>query len=670
MLFLFLSFALLCSRPIRAFFLSFWFEEKKVKEHGERTTGPLAEINGGTWERMSVFDHIELGLKKNPAGLAVICTFQSANHLESWIPREEKPPQPSALWQKKVVNWPDEQPNISFGFHNNRHQNVVFWDKQQNKLTNSIKQDNVIQSTVSNKTCLTLSYIQLHRAAVNLAAGLLAIGAQPSSTMVMFIPNGSEYAVLLWTCVLLRITYASVDPISLDITGFTELKHTMRTMQPQIIVAPDALSGKALDVAVSELQLPQPIRLCLSQPRTPGWRSLADVATVGTKTPTEEAVLVEAARHDSPERIHSIMFTSGTSGRPKGCPMRVKGMSHVLHSQSWLVDAKAGAVALQQPHNSRGIAPAQTLQTWRAGGAVVMTGQNFSVSAAAAAIKQFGATFMVLTPPMVHEWATELNARPLDVRSVRKIQIGGDAVTKGVLSKCAALFPQAQICVNHGMTEGGGSFMWPFFETPVSKIPFFGEICPIGRVAPGSVIRLWDTERKRVVSKGQLGELHISCGSIIKHYLGGRSEESFYDDSKGRWFNTGDIAMVDEEGLVFILGRRKDMIKRVDVGIMPAAIESSVEAFTGAQTIVVAIPHHVVGAEPFAVLSSYNGKTGMEIKDHVRAVLGRDYALAGLASLKQLELVDFPLNQTHKIIKSEVQTAVMKYLERVSRDKQ
>ena len=88
------------------------------------------------------------------------------------------------------------------------------------------------------------------------------------------------------------------------------------------------------------------------------------------------------------------------------------------------------------------------------------------------------------------------------------------------------------------------------------------------------------------------------------------------------------------------------------------------------KTIVVPAPHHVLGAEPFAVLSSYNGKTEAQIKDHVRAVFGRDSALGGLASLKQLGLAEFPVNLTHKIIKSEVQTAVVKHLERNSRDDQ
>jgi 4-coumarate--CoA ligase len=184
---------------------------------------------------------------------------------------------------------------------------------------------------------------------------------------------------------------------------------------------------------------------------------------------------------------------------------------------------------------------------------------------------------------MVHEMAAELAARPLDVSCVTKIQVGGDAVTKDILMKCAALFPRAHVCVNHGMTEGGGSFMWPFFKTPTADIPYFGEICPIGIVASGSVVRIWDPEKERIVKRGELGELHISSPSIIPHYLGGTSEKSFYNERGRAWFNTGDIGMMDRNGLVFILGRRKDMMKRAGVAIMPAALESSIEALTGAQ---------------------------------------------------------------------------------------
>lgn len=575
--------------PLRFLLLSFFFPNKKEREHGAAATEKSAEIDGGVWERMSVFEHIEQGLKKNPDGLAVICMFQSANRLEDLIYGNARVP--NTLWQQLNGDSPlsDGQLGQLNGFferQSNGQRNIEpsgGWQSgTDSRASMASKQGNILRCALPNVTYSALTYSQLHRTALALAAGIIADGGQPNSTLLMLIPNGAEYAILLWACVLLRVTYVSLDPASLDISGFTALKQVVQTLKPQIVVAPDNLTGKALDVAVSELQLPRPIRLCLSSSRADGWKSLGDVAADGIRCPVDVAALVAAARRDNPARIHSIMFTSGTSGRPKGCPMRVTGMSHVLHSQSWLVDAEAGAFAVQQAHNSRGIASAQTLQTWRAGGAVVLTGQTFSVSDAAEAIRHLGATFIVMTPPMVHEMAMELVARPLDVSSVRRIQIGGDTVTKGVLRKCAALFPQAQVCVNHGMTEGGGSFVWPFFETPVSMIPFFGEICPIGAVAPGSLVRIWDAERGCVVGRGELGELHILCGSIIRHYVGGRSEESFCNDEKGRWFITGDMAMMDREGLVFILGRKKDMIKRAGVAVMPAAIESSVEAFTGA----------------------------------------------------------------------------------------
>ena len=104
------------------------------------------------------------------------------------------------------------------------------------------------------------------------------------------------------------------------------------------------------------------------------------------------------------------------------------------------------------------------------------------------------------------------------------------------------------------MTEGGGFFRGPFFETPITHIPFFVEICPIGTVAAGTMLRIWDLDRRCQTRRGDPEELHVSCESVIRHYLGGVSESSFYEDEKGRWFNTGDVGMINDEGLMFILG--------------------------------------------------------------------------------------------------------------------
>lgn len=497
-------------------------------EHlAEIIRGPLANTT-------SVFSHIEQGLHKTPHGVAVLCMHQPANRLSDLVPV-------------------DDECQRQNGGHRR-------------------------------SDCLTLTYSQLHRVALTLAAGMIANGARPSSTILTLIPNGGEYSLLFWSCIIMRLTFVALDTSALDASGSTKLRDFMETLKPGIVVVPNAAGARAVDDVIKYLGIRQPLRISLGGDASNGWKSLVDLADDASKSPVDENTLLEDARNDDPHRIHSILFTSGTSaGRPKGCPQRVSSLTHMLHSQSWLINTSNCALVLQQAHNSRAIAPAITLQTWREGGTVVMSSASFAIEDTMDAIIQHGVTFIVLTPAMVHALAHDLASRPGKLDSVRTVQLGGDTITKDVLVKCAALFPSAKVCINHGMTEGGGFFTWPFFDTPIPQIPYFGEICPIGAVAPGTGIRIWNADSRGATKRGEPGELHVCCQSIIQHYLVGAVESPFYEDEKGRWFNTGDIAMMDGEGLVFILGRSKDMIKRAGIAIMPAALESCIEKYTGAQ---------------------------------------------------------------------------------------
>ena len=494
----------------------------------------LAEVTGAPLvARSSVFSHVEQGLRKSPHGTAVICMHQPANHLSDLLAASDA--------------------------------------YQQQKASDGID-------------CLTLTYTQLHRVALLLAAGMMKNGVRPGSSILTLIPNGGECSLFLWTCVIMRLTFAALDPSVLYASGKADLRNVMKMLNPEAVVVPDAAGARAVDDTIKELGLGQPLRISLAREASRGWESPLDLTAEAFKFPIDEDTLLEEARNDDPNRIHSVLFTSGTSaGRPKGCPQRVGSVSHVLESQSWLINQHNCALVLQQAHNSRAIAPATTLQTWREGGAIVMPSASFAIEHTLDAIVDHQVTFIVLSPAMVHALAHRLKSHPGKLDSVRTIQVGGDAVTKDVLLKCAALFPTASVCINHGMTEGGGFFTWPFFNTLISRIPFFGELCPVGAVSPGTVLRIWDPDTRSVTKRGQPGELHVYCESIIRDYLGGAVEDSFYEDGKGRWFKTGDIAIIDDEGLVFILGRGKNMIRRDGTTIMPAALESCIEAYTGAQ---------------------------------------------------------------------------------------
>lgn len=122
--------------------------------------------------------------------------------------------------------------------------------------------------------------------------------------------------------------------------------------------------------------------------------------------------------------------------------------------------------------------------------------------------------------------------------------------------------------------------------------------------------------------------------------------------------------MINEDGIIYILGRTKDVIKRGGIPITPAALESCIETFTGSQSSVVGISHPVLGQVPFAVVVAFSGRTEESIRERVTDLFGKDYALAGVATLEQLGLNSFPLNATDKIMKIDLVRVVKQYLKR------
>jgi 4-coumarate--CoA ligase len=482
----------------------------------------IAEIDAGPLvnDHPSVFWHIEQGLRRGPHTPAVVCIHQPWDHL---------------------INI------VSIG-------------------------ENTDQTP-----CLTLSYRQLHEAALALAAGLQAQGIRPGIRILTLIPNGAEYAILLWACALLRLPFSSLDVSLLD--DQTQIP-ILNDLQPGIIVTPD---GYGADIINAWIQ-PPPLHISLSESNRidNDCVPFSQLVTQGQTTPLDETSLLNLARQYDPDRIHSILFTSGTSGRPKGCPQRVAAMTHVLEHLSWLITPENATSVLQQAHNSRAIAPAHTLQTWRQGGTVIMAEQSFAVADTLTALRNHAVTFLVLSPAMVHALASELDGQSTITDSVRTVHLGGDAITHDVLRTCAGLFPEARICISHGMTEGLGFFEWPFTKD-AEEIPLFGEICPTGAVSAGTRLRIWDADRRTVASRGQPGELQVQCESVIREYLNGGGDDAFYFGDDGRWFVTGDVAVMDASGLVFILGRAKDAVQRRGKTIMPAAVESCLEKYTGGQ---------------------------------------------------------------------------------------
>lgn len=513
----------------------------------------LADVDGGPLanSQPSVFRRIERGLLNNPHKPAVICMHQSQNHFAKYE---------------------------GFNAHTGADKNGV--------VTHG-----------GERACLTLTYAQLHAAGLKVAKGLKALKTGSGTTVMCMVENGSEYSVLLWAGVIARLTHSPIDPAMLEPGKENELRSHLEILKPTVVVVPSSSHINVLERAANQAGVTIRLGIFLEQdetiPTRRHWKSLTEVMERGaTSEISDEQDLLETARHDDPDRIHSILFTSGTSaGRPKGCPLSVASQTHALESQAWLINKDNSARVLQQAHNSRAIGPLHALLTWQVGGALVLpTGSSFSLGHTVDAILYHKVTFAVLTPALVHTIGKEFlsrGAKTGDWDHVHTIQVGGDAVTKEVIGRCAALFPQAEVLVNHGMSECAGLFTWPFHNRPINRIRFFADtISPVGVVARGAHVLIWDSKKGAAASRGRPGEMLVSCPSLSQEYVGGNKNENnvFWQDRQGqRWMKTGDMALMDQDGLVYILGRSKHAINRGGFAIMPAVVESYIEKLTGTQ---------------------------------------------------------------------------------------
>ena len=99
-----------------------------------------------------------------------------------------------------------------------------------------------------------------------------------------------------------------------------------------------------------------------------------------------------------------------------------------------------------------------------------------------------------------------------------------------------------------------------------------GVVC-LGKILPGAKARVCEAGRRKALTRGEIGELHLGGDMVINEYLYG-DNTSFYTDDSGHWLVTGDQAKMNEDGTLYLLGRYKDIIIRGAENLSPGLIES------------------------------------------------------------------------------------------------
>ncbi len=250
-----------------------------------------------------------------------------------------------------------------------------------------------------------------------------------------------------------------------------------------------------------------------------------------------------------------ILFTSGTTGEPKGV-LRTQRMvrDHALVLAMGDAGSSDEIMLTASPlYHTAGLLC--MLKMAALGGTLVLA-ERLDPPVVLALIEQYRATQVMLVPPVVYgRLAAYERWRDFDLSSVRQVLMSAGRCDLGYARIAFMLFPEARLRFSWGSTEACSLTGVALSQDEIEDDPEL--VCTVGFVNSLVEIRLVD-EKGADVPRGSVGEAIVRSPMVFKGYLGGSSDDAFVD---GCWHRTGDMLKQDERGLYFLVDRKKDIIK-------------------------------------------------------------------------------------------------------------
>lgn len=409
-----------------------------------------------------------------------------------------------------------------------------------------------------------LTYEELLAAALLRARSLLGLGLGPGDHVGLLMANCLDYVTCLFGAQLIG---AVVVPMNARFKS-PELAYLVENADLDIVITHDLISeyanfGDLLDEALSENR---PARLkhlvMLGNSRT-GFLSEQEF---GQAAQVAERMLVDDYRARVSLRDTAIMmYTSGTTANPKGCPltheMLVRNGMNMNASNYCLSEQDRFWAPLPLFH----MAAILPLICCMDAGAAMLSMTHFEPGQALSMMEQEGVTLAFPSFPTVtmaliqHE---EFKSR--DLSRLRRIN---NVAPPDLLRQFQDAFPQAVQTGAYGLTEAGGVIALNHPDDPLDS-----RLTTCGKPMPGLQAKIVDPDTGIELERGLKGEILLKGYAVFDGYYKSRekNQEVFVDG----WFKTGDLAVIDETGAIEFHGRIKDMLKVGGENVAAIEIES------------------------------------------------------------------------------------------------
>jgi fatty-acyl-CoA synthase len=347
---------------------------------------------------------------------------------------------------------------------------------------------------------------------------------------------------------------------------------------------------------------------------------------------------------DVGEDLFAIVYTSGTMGKPKGVSLTHGNLLTSALASADVLELTASDVVfgLNTLFNVFGLGPG-VLGTMAAGAALVLQ-EEMNAPEALEIVEREKVTVYHGVPTSfildLHEPALAAH----DLRSLRTGIIAGAPVAEDLVTRIRnELVPEIRIA--YGMTETGSTVAITRSSDPIGK-----QINTVGLPLDGMHVKVLDLDGS-LLPVESVGEIAVRGPGVMQGYYRqpGETAQVFTEDG---FFLTGDLGMIDEEGYLHVVGRRKEMIIRGGFNVYPREVEDRLHAHPAVLDVaVVGLPHEVLGEVACACIVLVEGAivTGDEIKEFCRDALA-DYKVPDLVRF----LDSFPMTGSGKVRRVEL----------------
>ena len=462
---------------------------------------------------------------------------------------------------------------------------------------------------VSVEQGIRLTYAQFADEVDQVARGLMGIGVAKGDRVGIWSPNYAEWVLVQYATARIGAILVTINPAYRS----SELEYVLKQSGLSVLVAVESFLTSDYRSMVDEVWERVPAERAIYL-HTVDWDDLLEASDEVSVNQLDQRTAQLAAG----EAIN-IQYTSGTTGFPKGATLSHR---NILNNGYFIGEAckytSADRVCIPVPfYHCFGMVLGNLACTTH-GSAMVIPAAGFDAAATLHACARERCTSLYGVPTMFIAELGEPDLAGYDLSSLRTGIMAGSPCPIEVMRQVVDQMNMSQVTIAYGMTETSPVSTQTSADDPLEK-----RVTTVGRVHPHVEIKIVDPETGETVPRGAGGEFRTRGYSVMLGYWNDEARTGEAIDADG-WMHTGDLAVMDDEGYVNIVGRIKDMIIRGGENVYPREVEEFLYTHPDIVEVqVIGVPDARYGEEIMAWIQLRDGvdTTAADIKDFCRGTI-------------------------------------------------